>query len=172
MLDIRLASSDEVAEIAAIYDETIDWLESQGIRQWRHGVYPTIDTARAGLADNCLYAVSDGEALVGTLILNEHQDEQYRSLPWQDQNGKVLVLHTLVVRPSATGRGLARQIMAFVLDAAREVGYSSIRLDAFPGNPTATRLYQSLGFQWVGKVYFASKEPGFEWYDCYELQIK
>lgn len=168
MIKILRATPDDVAKVAAIYTEAIDWLDSQGIHQWRHTVYPTIETAQTAFAENSLFVVFDDDFLVATLILNERQDEQYKALSWQDQTGRPLVLHTLIVRPSATGRGFARQIMAFVQEYALAGSFTSIRLDAFPDNSAATRLYLSSGFQFVGKVYFASKEPGYEWYDCYE----
>jgi RimJ/RimL family protein N-acetyltransferase len=62
-------------------------------------------------------------------------------------------------------------IMEYIIKFAEENGYNAIRLDVFPGNQAAVSLYLKFGFEFVGKVFFDIKDPGYEWYDCYERRI-
>lgn len=62
--------------------------------------------------------------------------------------------------------------MEYVVEHAEKNNYTCIRLDVFPDNRAAVNLYRYFGFEYVGKVFFDMKEPSYEWYDCYEKQIR
>jgi RimJ/RimL family protein N-acetyltransferase len=168
---IKKAGMHDIDGVEDIYDESIDWLDSQGIHQWKRGVYPTRQSALDALPEDSLYCCFLNGSLAGTFIINERQPQQYDALNWKYKNGKALVLHTLVIKPGNTGKGLGKTIMEFILDYARRNAYESIRLDAFPGNNASKALYGHFGFEFAGRVFFDIKEPGYEWYDCYEKLI-
>ncbi len=168
---IRKACKNNIDDIVVLYNETIDWLNNQGIFQWSKGVYPTRKSALAAVRENSLYCFCDDYNIQGTFILNEKQAQEYKYLNWRYRSDKVLVLHTLLINPNKTGRGLGKTIMEFVLDFAHENGYKAIRLDVFPDNQAAVGLYLHFGFEFVGRVFFEMKKPGYEWYDCYEKLI-
>ena len=52
----------------------------------------------------------------------------------------------LYVRPAFRGRGIAKQLTAQLLAAARAIGYASLRLDTLEFMHEAAKLYRSLGF--------------------------
>lgn len=170
-IQIKKAGINNIDDIEILYNESIDWLDSQGIHQWKKDVYPTRKSALDALKDNCIYYCTLNGNLTGTFIINENQPQQYSTLNWKYKDGKTMVLHTLVIKPNNTGKGIGKTIMEFVLDFARENAYETVRLDVFPDNKTAAALYSSFGFEFVGKIFFDIKEPGYEWYDCYEKKI-
>jgi len=49
---------------------------------------------------------------------------------------------------SAVGLGLGRQVMAFLLDRARQLGCAAVRLTVMERNTRARALYESLGFRY------------------------
>jgi ribosomal protein S18 acetylase RimI-like enzyme len=69
------------------------------------------------------------------------------------QSAKAGEMKRLFVRPSARGRGLAKQLIAVALDEARRLRYSEIRLDTLPMMGDAQSLYVSLGFRDIAPYY-------------------
>jgi GNAT superfamily N-acetyltransferase len=56
-------------------------------------------------------------------------------------------LKRLYVREAFRGRGLARALVRAVIDAARHVGYTRLRLDTHESMGAAQSLYRSVGFR-------------------------
>jgi ribosomal protein S18 acetylase RimI-like enzyme len=52
----------------------------------------------------------------------------------------------LYVRPAHRNEGLGRALGEAVLDAARDLGYTTMRLDTVASMTAARSLYRSLGF--------------------------
>jgi GNAT superfamily N-acetyltransferase len=52
----------------------------------------------------------------------------------------------MYVVPEARGRGHARTLLAAIEDAARELGYTRVRLDTGIHQPVAQNLYRSAGY--------------------------
>jgi GNAT superfamily N-acetyltransferase len=56
----------------------------------------------------------------------------------------------MYVVPAARGRGVARELLAALEDAARARGYALARLDTGPRQPHAERIYRDSGYRPVG----------------------
>jgi len=56
----------------------------------------------------------------------------------------------MYVVPAARGRGLARELLRALEDAARDLGYGTVRLDTGPHQAHAQALYESAGYRPVG----------------------
>jgi ribosomal-protein-alanine N-acetyltransferase len=63
--------------------------------------------------------------------------------------GEAHVLN-VCVREEYRGRGLARRVMLYLIDRARNAGMYEAFLEVRPSNTVAARLYDSLGFEQVG----------------------
>jgi GNAT superfamily N-acetyltransferase len=58
----------------------------------------------------------------------------------------VVEIKRMYVAPELRGRGVARELLAALEDAARELGYERARLDTGPKQPQAEHLYRSAGY--------------------------
>jgi GNAT superfamily N-acetyltransferase len=73
----------------------------------------------------------------------------------------------MYVVPAARRRGLARVLLTALEDAARDLGYSTVRLDTGPRQAHAQALYESAGYRSIGNFnanpvasYWGEKELG------------
>ena len=195
MVLIRLELATEEKDLACLIDmqaRCTQSLNEQEIFQWTDS-YPSPTTIRNAVQTRSQYFLmmsldsddkivsssssslssisSSEEALVvGSVVLNEEQDKEWSSMPWSF-HGKILVVHAFVIDPKIQGKGYGQAALASIETFALQNGYVGIRLDVFPHNPRAVRLYERNGYQYVGDVYFAGKPKGYERYACYEKKL-
>ncbi len=101
-VQIRKATQGDLDRVVELYDAICDYLDATfNYPGWTRGEYPARWTAEQALANGELYVCADGEALLGTCILNGVQPEGYQDIPWQEgiSPAEVLVVHTLAVHP-------------------------------------------------------------------------
>ncbi len=74
---------------------------------FREGIYPTRKVAETALQNNALYVYEENGIVLGSVILDGQQPEEYRKIEWPSNapDEKVTVIHLLMVRPSAAGKG-------------------------------------------------------------------
>ncbi|MBP3484092.1 MAG: GNAT family N-acetyltransferase [Oscillospiraceae bacterium] len=153
-LSFRKAAEDDVAAVAGIY-ESIHTAERAGRLStgWIAGVYPVESTARAALERGELFVCKAGET-VAAAIINKRQVDVYALGEWlyPAEDDEVMVLHTLVVEPEASGRGVGKAFVGFYEDYARENGCKVLRMDTNARNLRARAMYAKLGYREAGTV--------------------
>ena len=153
---IRKATIKDIDVIVTIYNKVLD-LEERGKASigWQRGVYPTKDTAISALERNDLFAYEGKEGVVqATAIINHNQMESYAKGNWKvdAREKQIMVLHTLVVDPDCSSRGIGREFVAFYEQHAKEQGCTDLRMDTQAKNHVARNLYQQLGYEEIGIV--------------------
>ena len=166
---ISLGLPHEIDTIIALTERCGVHMRENGIDQWDEN-YPDYANIENDLRTETLFAFRDGDTILGIVVLNETQDEEYSEIDWlTDSKSRNLVVHRLAVDPIHQGKGIARKVMEFSENFAREHGYDSIRLDTFSQNRRNQRFYSVRGYADLGPVYLKYKKeyP----YVCYELLI-
>jgi ribosomal protein S18 acetylase RimI-like enzyme len=97
--------------------------------------------------------VCSDECIIGAIVLNDRQDEQYLRGDWR-HNEPAAVVHRLCIDPACQQKGYGMQAMQLAEAALKEQGYRSVRLDAFSQNPYALRLYERLGYRRAGEALY------------------
>lgn len=152
---IRKAVSSDLHAIAAIYRRIHDAEEAgASTTGWLRAVYPTAATAQGALDRDELFVMEEGGRIVAAAILNQTQVPEYANCPWvyDAQPSQVMVLHTLVVDPLASGRGYGRAFVAYYEDYALAHGCRYLRMDTNEKNLRARALYARLGYREPGVV--------------------
>ena len=171
---IRPATAGDLTAIEAIYNAIHDREEAGPVyTNWQRGKYPTIDTARQVLREGTLYVGEEDGILWGVVNLNGIQLPEYADIPWQfaAEADKVAVPHTLCIHPAHSGKGYARQMVAFCEETARRQGKTVIRLDTWEGNLPANHLYPLLGYTFAGATEFFFQGYIYEILNCYEKKL-
>ena len=149
---IRKATKNDVKAIADLYAKAIDHEDSHvKYTSWQKGIYPTADTARAGIEKEDLFVLEENGAILASVILDHRQPPEYRSVEWSilPTYKEVLVIHTLCVDPDHTGGGLGGAMLDFVKQYAKEIGCLTVRLNTTVKNAPARHLYEKKGFSVV-----------------------
>jgi putative acetyltransferase len=145
---IRPARAADMPEVRQMLEEYVAWI---GVDL----AFQEIDDELAGLPGD--YAPPGG-----ALFVAEHEGRLVGMVGVRPlgtacladaHSAKAGEMKRLFVRPSARGRGLAKQLIAAALDEARRLRYSEIRLDTLPMMGDAQSLYVALGFADIAPYY-------------------
>ena len=107
-----------------------------------------------------VFVAEDGGEIVGTYCLQANQ-----------KGGGAHVANCgYMTAVSATGRGVARAMCAHSLDRARERGFRAMQFDfVISTNERAVRLWQSFGFEIVGRLPAAFHHPTAGYVDAFVM---
>jgi GNAT superfamily N-acetyltransferase len=82
----------------------------------------------------------------GRLLLARSHDATVGCAALRPLEETICELKRMYVRPSFRSQGIGRALAEAIVAAAREIGYSKMRLDTLTEMTAARRLYESLGF--------------------------
>jgi GNAT superfamily N-acetyltransferase len=167
-IQLKQAIREQLDTIMDVYVRCKTDLYEKGLLQWNDR-YPSREYFEEGVDNGNLYVLMvDGE-VAGSATLNEWQSPEWSEIPWK--LGNEWVIHALFLDPLQQGKGLGTTFMKDCEELAKEKGYESIRLDAYSRNTGANSLYEKIGYEYRGSVYFTSKPEGHQEYRCYEKAV-
>ncbi len=149
------AAREQLDTIMDVYIRCKKDLDEKGLLQW-NDEYPSREYFEEVMDNGNLYVLMVDEEVAGSATLNEWQSPEWSEIPWQ---------------PLQQGKGLGKTFMGKCEELAGEKGYRSIRLDAYYRNTGANTLYEKMGYEYRGSVYFTSKPEGHQEYRCYEKAV-
>lgn len=171
---IRKGTAADLDGCAQVYDAHLNYeAATVSYTNWIKGAYPTRATAEKALAAGTLYVDEEDGVIVGCANLNHIQPAEYAKIPWTipAREEEVLVIHTLVFRPTHTGGGRGRRFVAFAEELAKSQGCKVIRLDTYEGNEPAKAFYPKLGYRYAGLTEFFFEQVIWENLVCYEKAV-
>lgn len=145
---IRKATKEDVKKVIAIYDEIIT-LEENGpvVTGWKRGMYPTPRTAEEGFERGEMFVIESSGEVAGSMILNKRQDEHYSLADWpcDAEDDEVMVLHSFVVSPSHSRKGLGEKLFEYYEQYAIKNGCRCIRFSTNHTNFRSRNFYRKMG---------------------------
>ena len=170
-MEVRRGTAQDVDEVAALYDELIDYLEHHiNYPGWIKGIYPTRKDAIDGINEERLFvAIEDGK-IVGTVILRHEPEVGYNLADWHNdlEYKEIFVVYTFAVHPQFLNQGIGKHLMEFVIEYAIQMNMKAVRLDVYEKNVPAIRLYEKLGFQYIDTVDLGYGKYGLDWFKLYQ----
>lgn len=100
---------------------------------------------------NEFYVVMVNNKPAASMVLQETERNQSWKSVDKDKPKKALYLHWLCVHRDFAGQGFSKLMVDFAKKEAKKRGFSLLRLDTDAQEEKLCRLYESLGFQKMGK---------------------
>lgn len=167
---IRKAVAEDISFVEEIYNEITSNEEIIKFTQWMKGLYPTVLTAQKSFEEGALFVSENDGVITGAVILNHEQPEEYKKLKWsiEAEGEKVLVIHTLCIKPSFSKMGLGQKFIIFAENYAKELGCTAIRLDTNDKNIPGAKLYKKMGYTHVGNADFNFQGLKYQNLKCFD----
>ena len=98
----------------------------------------------------------------GRLLLAKDDDQIAGCIAMRKHGPGICEMKRLFVRPAYRSTGLGRDLVNTILDEARKLGYTHMRLDTLPGRmDKAIALYRSIGFVEIEPYYTSVEDAKF-----------
>ncbi|MBH1941885.1 GNAT family N-acetyltransferase [Mobilitalea sibirica] len=149
----RIAHKNDLEEVISLYNEAIAHMLHSKIYQWDER-YPNEEVLTEDIEKNELYVLTEKDKIIACVVINEDQDASYHSANWKYVSDKIAIIHRLCVHPRAQRKGIGKLLMKCSEEWICQQEYEAIRLDTFTNNHIARKLYEGLGYSYVGEVTF------------------
>ena len=157
-----MASASDRNQVMALYSMQ----KGRKFCSW-NDVYPAEENFEDDIAHNALFVMrtSSGE-IIGAVSIERDPDVDVLSC-WNPALQPAGEIARLAVHPDFQGRGLARQLVGFIMEELRRRGYKSIHLLVNSRNEKALRAYAAFCFDTVGECNMYSQH-----FLCYEKALE
>lgn len=175
MIRIKKATEEEYEKVRQFYHDVIHMLETLPYTPgWKVGIYPSDAYLQESISRGELMIGFLEDQIVTAMIVNHAWNESYEKADWPMKAGpeEITVIHALGVRPDFGGRGIAKEMVSWVMEHAGEHHQSVIRLDVLEGNLPAERLYAGLGFQYIDTLQMYYEDTGWTNYKLFEYPLR
>lgn len=155
---IREAGFDDLKRIIEIVEKAREKLVERGIPQWQNGDGPSEKVIREDIfRGECYVLIADTQIVgVGTLTrLPEAAYEMIENGRWEGQEDHYIAIHRVAIDADQHGKGYAKQLLQYLIVAARLKGHRDIRIDTHPNNIMMQRTVEAAGFKKIGDVILA-----------------
>ena len=166
-MPVVMAREKDFLDVWFLLNRCTAEMNRQSMFHWNPS-YPDAETILSDIQEESLYLYHVDGVCQGIIVLNQEQAREYKTIPWKNISGKILVVHRLAVHPLFQQKGIGKLLMEFAIEYARENEFDSMRLDVYRDHPAAGKMYRNLGFRETGSFHFPHQESPF---DCYELKL-
>jgi GNAT superfamily N-acetyltransferase len=154
---MRQAEPGDLDAVLSVLDEAVAWLHSIGVTEQWLGPFSSeeawVSIYRSAIESGHVFVARNDDGIVGTFRLYESGWLPFDEQIWSDVGlDGAAYLHTLAVRRSVAGAGIAAQMLDWAAKVAAARGLKELRLDCWAGNERLRRYYLEAGFQWRGDV--------------------
>ncbi len=137
---VRAASAEDVPAVKALFVEYAAWIG--------------IDLGFQGFPQELARLPGKYGEPGGALFIAELDGRPCGCVALRRIDSAVCEMKRLFVRPSIRGKGVGRQLVDCIIQAARDRGYERMRLDTLPSMTAAQSLYGRLGFREIPPYVF------------------
>lgn len=163
---IRTATLEDITKIMELKNEAVSMMNEEGNDQWNSD-YPSRESFIKFIKNNEMYVYESEGKVTAMIVITRIQDPWYEKADWTVKDNYI-VLHRLAVSRKHHGQGMAKALLEFAIDYAKENNIDIIKADTYSKNPRMPGLFLKMGFRYVGDIYFNQKPMP---YRCYEFVL-
>lgn len=170
-MKIVRAVKNDFEKIREFYDRVTDETpDMQMYARWKKGQHPKSSDIYKYIDMNAVYLLCDNGNIIGAMALTMSQTEDYRTAEWKinSEDDEVSVIHLLGIDPSRQKNGLGKKMIDEAIKISREEKKLACRLDALKTNIPARKMYESKGFEYIGKQRWYAENTGWTDFCLYE----
>ena len=158
-MELYKATEADLEELLGLYRRAADFMQENGLRQWRWGLYPSEELIRDDVEKGLMYIQRlDGALAAAVSLFDGTGEPEYDAVSWTCGMNPGY-FHRLVVDPPMQGAGIAGGVLDDVQQILRRSGCDCIRCDTGLKNTRAIRLYEKLGFRPCGHISWWEDSP-------------
>ncbi len=151
-MKIVQAVQNDLVEVLYLLKECVSDMNEKGFNHWNNS-FPGSEIMTKAIETGSLFLYKELGIAKGMVILNEEEPEEYKKIDWQVTADKVLYIKYLAVHPNWQGHGIAKKLVGYAEQYARERGYKAIRMDLYSGMEASGRFSDDLGFKKTGQFH-------------------
>jgi GNAT superfamily N-acetyltransferase len=162
-LQLQKASTSHIPKIWEIIQKAIQRRKADGSKQWQDG-YPNQESIKNDIRYEEGFVLTEGENIIGYCAVLINDEPEYANIEgkWLTE-GDFVVYHRVAVAEEYLGKGFAKLMIESIHQYATEKGIKSVKADTNFDNQAMLKLFEKLGYQYCGEVYFrGSARKAFE----------
>ena len=150
----RKAITQEIPQIWAIIQKAIQRRKADGSTQWQDG-YPNEESIQKDVENEVGFVLTDGENIIGYSAVLINDEPEYANIEgkWLT-DGDFMVYHRVAIAEEYLGKGFAKMMIENIHQYAIENSIYSIRADTNFDNHAMLKIFNDLGYNYCGEVYF------------------
>ena len=116
------------------------------------GIFPSVEGLTNATNNGVLYVRDDDGDITGMIVFDKIQPPEFANINWHTPapDDAVAVIHMVNTRPRAYRKGIAKSLVDFAADWARENGCTVLRSECGSQNLPAVLMFKRFGFERVG----------------------
>ncbi|MBD0725966.1 GNAT family N-acetyltransferase [Flavobacterium sp. L1I52] len=159
----RKASLSEIPQIWTILEKAIQRRKEDGSNQWQDG-YPNPEVIQKDIEKEAGFVLTTNNEIIGYSAVMINDEPAYAKIigKWIT-NEDFVVFHRVAITDDYLGKGLSKVILNYIEDFALSNQIYSLKADTNFDNLAMLHLFEKLGYQYCGEVYFrGSARKAFE----------
>jgi len=171
---IGKADLNQFENVMCFYYNLIDSMQNLEFKPlWKKDIYPTKQFIYNSIKKNELYIAQNDNCIIGAMVINQNPSSGYENVNWKvsAKNSEVIIIHALGVLLEYQGKGIAMQMVNYVINYCKDKNMKAIRLDVLEQNRPAQKLYTKMGFVFLDKIQLFYEDTGLTDFLLYELEL-
>ncbi|MEL1241839.1 GNAT family N-acetyltransferase [Flavobacterium flavipallidum] len=154
----RKANLSEIPSIWDILQKAIQRRKEDGSNQWQDG-YPNPEVIQKDIEKETGFVLTIENQIIGyTAVLINDEPEYAKIIGKWLTNEDFVVFHRVAIAEEHLGKGLSKVILNYIEDFALSKQIYSIKADTNFDNFAMLSIFEKLGYQHCGEVYFRGGE--------------